>query len=434
MGLIQDITSLMRKGPELASQVNSVKLNTKSIARGAKDSTFQFPCLVVDSTPIDMANTVARTLDQVYATFTQTWLSMNSMFDITIDPTPLSYLRKLHQNIKLESGLDEIVLNGDDMDEYIENVYDGKCRLYMNPEMTYGVLFNVADKTTKELVESHKDLLQEYMSEFDLAPIQVMEADGNPNAYDLAQAVVQGQVEKGRRDRRETEVSQSTKLQAPKLLDRDIKRSNDLLPFGIQVRLIAVNDKKEFVQFVDFIVGVKTILHPVSSNDMIDNIARALQNKSLAFKLLKWTTGEISLVKDIILNLKDIKTDAMSRTNKKSPFFNTLKRLKNKRVGLSNLTVPHALIPNATIVITSYEADYLLNNYAVDVRNEAVATKLIKNLFLMSFIILDEGTGTMSILYDADRSFQTYSLETLERDNAMNSNKLGREIGRMISR
>jgi hypothetical protein len=33
MGLIQDITELMRKGPELASQVNAVKLNTKSIAR-----------------------------------------------------------------------------------------------------------------------------------------------------------------------------------------------------------------------------------------------------------------------------------------------------------------------------------------------------------------------------------------------------------------
>ena len=433
MGLIQDITSLMRKGPELASQVNSVKLNTKSIARGAKDSTFQFPCLVVDSAPIDMANTVARTLDQVYASFTQTWLSMNSMFDITIDPTPLSYLRKLHQNLKIESGIDELSVDDDNIDEYMENVYNGNYRLYMNPEKTYGVLFNVADKTTRELMESHRDFLEDYMSDFDLAPIEVMEAD-EPNAYDLANAVVQGQIAKGERDRMDRQMNQTSKSQAPKLVDRDIKKSNDLLPYGIQVRLIAVNDKKEFVQFVDFIVGVKTILHPVTSNDMVDNIARALQNKSLMFKLLKWTTGEISLVKDIILNLQDIKTDAMSRTNKKSPFFNTLKRLKNKRVGLRNLTVPHALIPNATIVITSYEADLLENNYGIDVRNEAVATKLIKNLFLMSFIIMDEGTGTISVLYDADKSFQTYSLETLERDNAMNSNKLGREIGRMIAR
>ena len=110
MGLIDEITSLIRKGPETLGKLDSIKLNTKSVARGAKDATFQFPCLIVDSAPIDMANTIARTLDQVYASFTQTWLSMNSMFDITIDPTPLSYLKKLHQNIKLE-GVDDILIN-----------------------------------------------------------------------------------------------------------------------------------------------------------------------------------------------------------------------------------------------------------------------------------------------------------------------------------
>ena len=46
---------------------------------------------------------------------------------------------------------------------------------------------------------------------------------------------------------------------------------------------------------------------------------------------------------------------------------------------------------------------------------------------------MDEGTGTISVMYDGDASYQTYSLETLERDNSLNSNKLGREIGRMIS-
>ena len=154
----------------------------------------------------------------------------------------------------------------------------------------------------------------------------------------------------------------------------------------------------------------------------------------LTFKLLKWTTGEISLVKDILLNLNDIKSDAVNRYNGKSPFFNTLKRLKNKKLGIKNFTVPHAIIPNATIVITSYEADYLENKFAINVRNEKVANKLIKNLFLMAFVIMDEGTNTISVLYDGDQSFQVYSLETLERDNSLNSNKLGREIGRMISR
>ena len=142
MGLVEDISKVMRMGPELVGKVNSVKINTKSIARGAKDSTFQFPCLIVDTAPIDMANTIARTLDQVYATFTQTWLSMNSMFDMTIDPNPLSYLKRLHQNLKLES----LEVPDEEVEDYMEKVYDGKYKLFMNEDKSYGGFFNVAEE------------------------------------------------------------------------------------------------------------------------------------------------------------------------------------------------------------------------------------------------------------------------------------------------
>ena len=435
MGLIDEITGLMRKGPEAIGKLDSMKLNTKSVARGAKDSTFQFPCLIVDSAPIDMANTIARTLDQVYASFTQTWLSMNSMFDITIDPTPLSYLKRIHQNMKIE-GVENLVVDENDMENYMEKVYDGSYRLYMNPEKTCGILFNVADHATRSMMESHKDLLSEHLSDFNLQPLEpITEADSDgTSALDLANAIVKGQVDRERMTRQLKSMDTTAKgNKAPQLLDRDVKRSNDLTPYAIQVRMIAVNDKKEFVQYVDFILGVKAILHPVQSEDMIENLARALQNKSTMFKILRWTTGELSLVKDIILNVNDMKADAINKRNGKSPFFGTLKRLKDKKVGVRNLTVPHAIIPNATIVITSYEADILQQKYAIDVTNTSVAKKLLNSLFLMAFVIMDEGTGTISILYDGDDAFQTYALETLERDNSMNSNKLGREIGRMIS-
>ena len=54
MGLIDEITGLMRKGPEAVGKLDSIKINTKSVARGAKDSTFQFPVLISDSAPIDI--------------------------------------------------------------------------------------------------------------------------------------------------------------------------------------------------------------------------------------------------------------------------------------------------------------------------------------------------------------------------------------------
>ena len=52
----------------------------------------------------------------------------------------------------------------------------------------------------------------------------------------------------------------------------------------------------------------------------------------------------------------------------------------------------------------------------------------------MNFIIVDDGTRTVDILYDGETSYQTYALETLEREVTASSNKIGRELTRMISR
>lgn len=432
MDFINDILNLMRKGPELATQMNSVKMNTKSIVRGAKDSTFQFPCLISDSVPLDMANTISRTLDKVYATFTQTWLSMNSMVDITIDPTPLDYLRKMHQNLRLEGSIKDLIVDQNNIESYMEKVNDGKYKLYMSKDNSYGVVFNISNKTTRNIMESHKEFLEEYLSEYDKTPLEPFyEADDN--SFNALDRFVDAASDRNRLSRQKDLAGLSNGQKPPALLDRDIKKTNDMVPLGVQVRLVAVNDKKEFVQYMDFVVGVKTILHLIQTDDMVDNLKRGIENKSLLFKFLRWTTGEISLFKDIILNLDEIKLDTMKRPGK-SPFFGTLQRLKNKKVGVSNFTVPHAVIPNTTVVISSYEADVLNSKYGIDIRNNTIVRMLMNNLFLMAFIIMDEGAGTVSVFYDGSNSFQTYAIETLERDNAMNSNKLGREIGRMISR
>ena len=426
MGLVSEISDLLRsagravrKGPELVSSLSGMAPNVKSITHGAKDSTFQFPCLISNTVPTDMAATVTRLLDLKYAQLTQSWLSMNSMFDVTIDPTPLSYLKKFHTNIRFESA------NEDDY------------RLYMNEDKTVGVLFNTAYGPTTEMVETHKDYLKEYMSDFDLSPLENVlteDAAGRNSMYDTTDALLQSQAVKNSIDKQKALADMAKNTRAPKLLDRDVKKNNDLTPYGIEVRLIAVNDKKEFVQYVDIVLGIKTILHLIESDDMVANIGRALQNRSLGFKFLRWTTGEISLLKDIILNLDSIKMDSIDRNNKNNPYFSTLKKLKAKKVGIRNLTVPHAILPTATIVLSQVEVDYLSENFGVDLRKSSIAKKLLDSLFLMAFIIIDEGTGTVSIFDDGDSNFQTYSIEALERDQTLNSNKMGKEIGRMIAR
>ena len=125
--------------------------------------------------------------------------------------------------------------------------------------------------------------------------------------------------------------------------------------------------------------------------------------------------------------------DATNRANGKAPFLSTLRKLKGKRFGVSNLTVPHKLIPNSTLVVTTAEVDYIQQNFAIDLRDSRTAMKLIDALFLMGFIILDDAANIMYAIYDGDRSYQEFSMDTLERENNANQNKLNREIGRMLT-
>ena len=111
----------------------------------------------------------------------------------------------------------------------------------------------------------------------------------------------------------------------------------------------------------------------------------------------------------------------------------SLKRLRNKRVA-ANLYGIHKLVPNNTFIITTYEVDEVRKLTGMNLRDVSVAKRVMEKLFTIAFIIVDDGTETVDILYDSRGDYQTYSLETLEREVSMNSNRLGKEIGRMISK
>ena len=445
MGVIDEIFSIIHKGPQVASQIDQVKLNTKTIAGGARDATFQFPVLVSNTIDIDMASTIVRTIEKSYVQYTQQWLSLNQTINITTDRNIVQYLKKFHQNVSFESAVKELLVDENKVSDYMERVEKGEYSLYTTKDKSIAIVFNTADRGTATMIESHKDFLEEHLSQYDLKPIphvgdrMVTEASGGENVTtgDLLSAMIQH----GERQRKEEEDEKRNNLafqkaqsaRVPLLNDKEVKKANDVMPYTISVRLMAVNDKNEFVQFMDFILGVKAILHPISSDEIIENVQRVLKNQNPIFKFIRWTTGEISLVKNLILNLDDIKSDALYKAHGRNPWFSQLKRLKEKRFGIHDFTVPHALIPNSTLVITQYEVDYLKNKYAINLEDVKIARRMIDSLFLMAFIIVDDGSGTVEILYKDEPAYQTYALETLERDLSMNSNKLGREIGRMIS-
>ena len=465
MSLTDEIFSLIRKGKEMTNDIEDIRrLNTQSITKGANEGTFQFPIITTDNISIAMASTIARNMERVYASFTQTWLSMNPMIDVTVDRTPLDYLKKFHQNIKLEGVIEEDLLGerqnrnesfksfmestfpnlevpDDCIDSVMEGVYSGDYKLYLDPTGSYGIAFKES-VCSKYLAENNKELLIEHLSLFDVRPVPMTTfTEAEPaTKTDILGAVADGYAQRAENDAVKTKMDIYDKtakvynnLKTPQLLERDIKKSNDMQPFALQIRLMAVNDKKEFIQYLDFVLGIKAVLHLLKSDEIVLNLSYVLQNKSLMFKLLRWTTGEISLFKDLLFNINEIKFDVANRTNGHSPWFSTLKRLKEKKVTVGTFGA-HKLVPNSTLVVSSYEVELVKKNTGMDLRDVSTIKKIMDKLFLIAFIIVDDGTETIDIMYDYASAYQTYALETLEREISMSSNKLGKEIGRLISR
>lgn len=449
MGSLGDILKEIKNAPRVINNISQSNIRGKSMIRRAKDATFQFPMIIPKSCPIDMATACTRMMDRVYAGYTQIALGNNSTMNMALDSSPTQFLKRFHQNIKFEQAIADLAVPEDEREAYMEKAYNGEYRVFADPDRKFFMLFNAADKKLGMMLESNREGLKPYLSEINMSKQmrdifesgyeeKYTEAESDEtNAEDLTQALLDGKLKQqqlaDRRALADIAKNNAAALRGPQLTDGDIKRMNDMTPYAVQIRLSVVNSADEFVQYMDIVVGIKTVLHLVDTDDMISNLEKALQNRSGLFRFLRWTTGEISLVKDLLLNMDDLRFDAANQNAGKSPLFGNLKRMKRRGVGMSGFAMPHGLIPNATLLVTSYEVDHMKNTYGIDMREESVAKKLMEGLDLMTFIICDDGAGTVDILYDGDATFQTYALESIEREVSMNSNKLGREIGRMIA-
>lgn len=449
MGYLDELSSILKTISRTPIQAQNELDSTlspfmhQSITKGAMNGTMQFPCLIPDSIPVDMATTIARMLERVYATFVQTYLSLNSTIDISVDKTPVQFLRKFHQNVKLES-----VDSSDDYKYYMERVYDGKAKMFINKTRDKAIVFNFTTEKASAIYESNKKQLVEFMAGIDFNPIPnvgnspfyVREEEDDLTMRELLDAQVAGNDAKSQAKMNELlykdELDRKSKknFDTPMINDKDIKKSNDLQPYTIQVRLMAVNGEQEFVQFMDFIVGVKVNLHLVNTEEMATNIIAAISNNGLLHNIIKWTTGEISLVKDLLLNIDNVKLDAANKSRGASPWWTTFKRMKATARRQSALLQRNVIVPTGTIVLCSTDVDYINKKSGYNLRDPRMAIKLREALYLMNIIIVDTGTRTLEVLYDGTNSYQTFALESIEREITASSNKIGRELTRMISR
>ena len=431
MGIIDEIKAFCRAGASASDKFN--KINTRSIARGAMEQSFIFPCLIDDSNPVDLSTVLAQHLDRTYASWTQIYISSIGLIDLNYIKNPRQFIAKYQPKGFLGESADDDYLHmcmeslkddayGDDELLFAEESQDGMRMALFSP------LENIPGTIKKQV----KDLSAPRLDMFNLHPVgrtTFYEAD-EPDAMDMIRGVIDGQ----RRDsdmRNTAAMLRATDPRAPRMTDSDVKKLNDMQPYALELKLLATKGDTAFSQWVSFTVGVKTHMHLCDSQKLEQNIVDVLRNKNPTFNLIRWTTGEISLLKDIILHLDDINFEVANKSDRTGKLIASFKALKRKSLHVGPSGV-NRIAPFGTLVISSNTYHDIKEKYGYDLKNMGFAEKVRQELFLMCFVIIDDATHTYDILVDGQHDFQTYSMETLEREVSMKSSKLSKELTRML--
>lgn len=434
MGVIDEITKFFRASADISDKFD--KLNNRSVARGAMEQSFIFPALVDNNIPVDMANVAAQQMDRVNASWTQIYLSSIGIIDLNYIKNPRQFIAKYQpKGLVFESWDDDTFLEtcdeelkdglfGDDEMLFLEHGSDGGIRrmLLISPgKQSVGIrnITNTAKKSPLEGFDTRS-----------LGSLFYYEASDNPTIPDPIKETIERQYD-AQQKHSTSEYLRSTDPRGPRMSDMDVKKINDMQPYVIELKLLALRGDTSVSQWVNFQVGVKTQLHLGNTNVLTANIVDVLRNRDPAFNWIRWSTGELSLMKDIILHLDDINFDVANKSDRTGKFISTMKALKKKALKVTPSGV-NRIVPFATIMISSNTYHDIKEKHGYDLMNMAFAKKVMQELFLMTFIIIDDAARTFNILVEGQSDFQTYSLETLEREVAMKSSKLSKELTRML--
>ena len=474
MGKLSELIGVLKDARDAASEVSAAINDTRStsIAKLSSTATLQFPVIISKSINIDTASNMVKALERQYATFVQIVISLQPTLDLEKDKNIAGYIKKFHQNgitpmdlmesctnvysneayglylmMSINNGSNGIVVksNKDQLFNIEEQLNPAKLNdLYKPKQITLAVAESSLDYYCKknnivtEANVHHRDIdaINDGEQNADIKLRKTMakhqlNQDGRTNKFREDQFIHQKQMDaaKLQNDIAKAEAEYRSKA-IVKLSDNDVKKANELVPTTLSVALHQVKGDN-FGGVVNFVLGVKGLMHPVNSSDMINNLLDGYKDGNKFFNFLRWTSGEISFIKDFLFNVDGIKEDVIRKHEKGgSHWWTTLKRRKTA-AKLKNALGKNKILPNATIVCSMEEIMEIKDVYGVDLMEPKNVLRLMERYYLLGFAVVDESQELAYFIFDGERSYQTLSFKGLEREN--NNKNDFKDIYKMIN-
>ena len=412
MGILNDISEVVKSVSTLVrTNSSAMKKNNDSLAKKAKEGILQFPAICSNSLDADTLSMASKALERNYATFAQIVYTMNCVAQVDEIKGVGDFINKFHTNIGNTGTIDVLNLA---LKEALED--------YSQTELDGMVLETILCKgSTNTIIHENSINLKEYMSGFNLDVLNDLFMPA-----DIRKEIIEENIAYNKNHRKygdillEAEDEKNpnlNKISIPSkvLANNELQKANELVPTTLTLKINFMDKNGNLAGERTFNIGVKVTLHPASSEEIINNLCSARDTGF--FKFIRWTTGELSLVKDVLLNLNEIKLDVVNKTAGKSGWFSTFKRLKAKSTILSKFSKgAQGFHPLGTIIISMDEAEIIKNKSGLDLTRVSDVKKVMDKFMLLGFVILDPATQTAMFIFDDSPDFEMQPFSGLKRE------------------
>lgn len=436
--------------------------NRRSIADNATDGIAEFPVVVDSTIPLDDAVTIARALERKFASFMLITLTMNPYLqtDGTTIPSAAEYVKKYHQNmrdIKPRIGLDlDTAFSLEGFDQIVDK-YDLDYSAVAEGAviMAHKIYENVDSRVANKQHCRYNFTIESVTNPMILNKVgtkyPVSEAKGN-SGKSSGGSSNSGNDRRGYSHRpininttvNPQSIGQNKGSSKPVFADRrqlnhsvdaEFRKANDIVPTMLHLRVYPVDPKtnEQVKDAIDFVLGIKAILHPVDPMKLVDTLAAGIDGNNTFLDFIKWTTGETRFFKDFLFAIDKQKHDAVAMGDEAKKWMIASKRRGNVSRALSRFS-KNALYPIVSLVITTDSLEILKENYGYDLdKMPALINSLFKTYFLLGFVKINTASQRVDIMIDSVDNVETVTLSTLSKEGSLDDRKF-KDMMRMIGR
>jgi hypothetical protein len=179
--------------------------------------------------------------------------------------------------------------------------------------------------------------------------------------------------------------------------------------------------------------GVKTTLHMFPADEMAEAIKDTYSESSLLIRLIRWRAGELSFIRDVVLNMKEIKQTVASKLNRhgqtgpKAIFASMRFKIKNAVMANAAATKDGKVLPTAILCVTMDEVEEVKRTCGKDFfKKMKDARELCEKLGLFGIVILEPATNSYYSFFD-DGSV-SYAKNSIKPENKKDEDGIVRAV------